>query len=191
MDGNDGAGTLECAQDSVDITAVMMGSGSWTKEGGDPIDGPDPEVVSLGSATAALDAIGIDWAVLTDINFPVDYEDAWPSCALPVDSFTVTRFNGNLNAPSSVCGQGVLIVTGDFLAAQGFQWEGILLAGYIVNTFNDYRIDGLVVGGLDGMGTATAFNNDTHIDYHRCYAFEAGKRLSHFEPVGGTWWEEM
>ncbi len=103
----------------------------------------------------------------------------------------MTRFNGNLNTPAAPCGRGVLIVTGNFLGAEGFQWEGILLAGYIVNTFNDYRIDGLVVGGLDGMGTATAFNNDTHIDYHRCNAFDAGKRLSHFEPVGGTWWEEM
>ena len=190
VDGNDGAGGLECEQTSVDLTALMMGSGSWPKEGGDPIDGPDPEVIYVGSA-AALDAIGFDWNVLTDTDFPVDYEDTWPSCALPADSFTVTRWNGNLSTPGSVCGQGVLIVTGNFLAAQGFQWNGILLAGYIVDTTNDYRIDGLVVGGLDGNGTATAFRNDTHIDYHRCNAFQAGKRLSHFEPVGSTWWEEM
>ena len=190
VDGNDDAGGLECEQTSVDLTALMMGSGSWSKESGDPIDGPNPEVINVGTA-AALDAIGIDWSVLTDTDFPVDYEDAWPSCALPADSFTVTRWNGNLSTPGSVCGRGVLIVTGNFLAAQGFQWNGILLAGYIVDTTNDYRIDGLVVGGLDGNGTPTAFRNDTHIDYHRCNAFQAGKRLSHFEPVGGTWWEEM
>ena len=190
VDDNDGAAVLECEQTSVDLTAAMMGSGTPTILGGDPTDGPDPEVVSLGSAAAALDAIGIDWAVLTDTDFAVDYEGTWPSCALPVDSFTVTRFNGNLTTPSSVCGQGVLIVTGNFTGGVGFQWNGILLAGYIVDTDNDYRIDGLVVGGLDGNGTATAFRNDTHIDYHRCYAFQAGKRLSHFEPVGSTWWEE-
>ena len=90
VDGNDGAGGLECEQTSVDLTALMMGSGSWSKEGGDPIDGPDPEVIYVGSA-AALDAIGFDWNVLTDTDFPVDYEDAWPSCALPADSFTLTR----------------------------------------------------------------------------------------------------
>ena len=190
VDGNDDAGALECEQTSVALTALMMGSGSWTKEGGDPIDGPTPEVITVGSA-AALDSIGIDWDVLTSTDFPVDYEDVWPSCALPADSFTVTRFNGNLNTPASVCGRGVLIVTGNFRAAHGFQWDGILLAGYIVDTTNNWRIDGLVVGGLDGNGTATAFRNDTHIDYHRCYAFQAGKRLSHFEPVGSTWWEEM
>ncbi len=80
---------------------------------------------------------------------------------------------------------------GNFSADAGFQWNGILLAGYIVDTPNNYRIDGLVVGGLDGNGTATAFRDNTHIDYHRCYAFQAGKRLSHFQPVGSTWWESM
>ncbi|MCH7932489.1 MAG: hypothetical protein IIC36_00710 [Gemmatimonadetes bacterium] len=189
IDGNDGASSGTCQQSSVDLTAVIMGSGSFNKEE-DPIDGPNPEVIYVGSA-AALDSIGIDWDVLTDTAFPVDYEDTWPSCALPADSFTVTRFNGNLSAPSSVCGQGVLIVTGDFTGGDGFQWDGILLAGHIVTTNNNYRIDGLVVGGLDGNGTLTRLDDNTHIDYHRCYAFQAGKRLSHFEMVGSTWWEEM
>ena len=192
IDGNDGASSGACEQSSVDLTALIMGSGSVTiQSGDDPIDGPNPEVVSLGSSTTALEAIGINWAVLTDTNFPVDYEDMWPSCALPADSFTVTRFNGNLSAPSSVCGQGVLIVTGDFTGGDGFQWDGILLAGHIVTTNNNYRIDGLVVGGLDGNGTLTRLDDNTHIDYHRCYAFQAGRRLSHFVAVGSTWWEEM
>ncbi len=189
VDGDDGASIGLCAQTSVDIIGVMMGSGTLSQSGS-PVEG-NPNSVSLSSSSAALDSIGIDWAVLTDPDFPVDYEDTWPSCALPVDSFTVTRFNGNLTTPASPCGRGVLIVTGNFLGVNGFQWDGILLAGYIVITNNNYRIDGLVVGGLDGNGTASEFHNDTHIDYHRCYAFQAGRRLSHFEPVGGTWWEEM
>ena len=110
---------------------------------------------------------------------------------MPWDTVAVTRFNGNLTTPASVCGKGVLIVTGNFTGGAGFQWNGVLLAGYIVDTPNNYRIDGLVVGGLDGNETATALRDGTHLDYHRCYAFEAGKRLSHFEPVGSTWWEEM
>ena len=190
VDGGDGASLGACEQSSMDLIGVMMGSGSLTIEGGWPIAG-NPPTVLLGSTTEALDSIGIDWDVLTATGFPVDYEDAWPSCALPADSFTVTRFNGNLNTPYSVCGRGVLIVTGNFLAANGFQWNGILLAGHVVDTPNDYTIDGLVVGGLDGNGTATAYNNFTHIRYNRCYVFQAGKRLSRFEPVGGTWWEEM
>ena len=189
VDGNEEAGLLACEQTSVDIIGVMMGSGTLTILGLSPVEG-SPISTSLGSA-AALDAIGIDWDVLTDTDFPVDYEDTWPSCALPADSFTVTRFNGDLITPGSVCGRGVLIVKGNFTGGSGFQWDGILLAGYIVDTPNNYRIDGLVVGGLDGAGIATAYRDNTHIDYHRCYAFQAGKRLSHFEPVGSTWWEEM
>ncbi len=194
IDGNDGASSGTCQQSSVDLTALIMGSGVETIEDEDPIDGPNPEVVRVGSAAAALDSIGINWDVLTDTNFAVDYEDVWPpwgSCGLPWASATVTRFNGNVTAPSSVCGKGVLIVTGDFLGAQGFQWNGILLAGHIAFTNDDWRIDGLVVAGLDGNATASQLRNDTHIDYHRCYAFAAGKRLAHFEPVGNTWWEEM
>ena len=191
IDGDEEAGG-GCAQASVDINALIMGSGLETiQPGDDPIDGA---VVRVGSAAAALDAIGINWAVLSDPDFPVDYEDTWPSwtsCALPWDTVAVTRFNGNVTTPPSVCGKGVLIVTGDFTGGSGFQWNGILLAGHIVTTSDNYRIDGLVVGGLDGMGTLTRLDDDTHLDYHRCYAFQAGKRLSHFEPVGGTWWEEM
>ena len=135
-----------------------MGSGLATiQSGDDPIDGPNPEVNHLGLA-AALDSIGINWDVLTDTNFAVDYEDVWPpwgSCGLPWASATVTRFNGNVTTPGSVCGKGVLIVTGDFTAAAGFQWNGILLAGHIVTTNDNFRIDGLVVGGLDGNGSHT------------------------------------
>ena len=195
IDGNDGASSGTCQQSSVDLTALIMGSGLETiQSGDDPIDGPNPEVRRAGSEEAALDSIGIDWSVLSDPDFPVDYEDTWPSwscTSLPWASVTVTRFNGDVATPGSVCGQGILIVTGNFTGGSGFQWNGILLAGHIVTTNNNYRIDGLVVGGLDGMGTLTRLDDGTHIDYHRCYAFQAGKRLSHFEPVGSTWWEEM
>ena len=191
VDGEDGASSGTCQHSSVDLIGVIMGSGSLTING-NPVDG-SPDSVSLGSSAAALDAIGIDWAVLSDPDFPVDHENTWPSwscTSLPWASVTVTRFNGDVTAPGSVCGQGILIVTGNFTGGDGFQWHGVLLAGHIVDTFDSYRIDGLVVGGLDGNGAATAFRPNTHIDYDRCYAFEAGKRLSHFEPVGSTWWEE-
>ena len=191
LDGDDDAGLGECSQNSVDLLGLVMGSGTLSIEDDDPIDGRNPDTLSLGTEAAALDSLGIDWDVLTSTDFPVDYEDTWPSCGLPSDSFTVTRFNGDKYTPSSACGRGVLIVTGEFYPATNFEWDGIVLAGYIRNTFNDYRINGLLVGGLDGNGTYTAINNDTHIHYDRCEAFKAGKRLSHFESVGGTWWEGM
>ena len=185
VDGDDRASSGECAQTSTDIIGVLRGSGSLTIEGGSPIDG-NPNTTAYGSYDAVMDSLGIDWSLLTDSNFPVDYENTWPSCALPSDSFTVTRFTGNLWAPSTACGRGVLIVTGDLTPANGFSWDGIVLAGYMVSTFNNFTIEGLVVGGLDGMGVQTNYNNDTHLHYDRCKAFQAGKRLSHFQPVGST-----
>ncbi len=110
---------------------------------------------------------------------------------MPADSFTVTRFTGNLLAPSIACGRGVLIVTGNLTPANGFSWDGIVLAGYVVTTNNNFTINGLVVGGLDGAGLLTDYDDNTYIYHHRCNAFKAGKRLSHFKPVGSTWWESM
>ena len=75
--------------------------------------------------------------------------------------------------------------------AIGFSWDGIILAGYVVSTFNDFTVDGLVVGGLNGLGVETRYNNLTYIYHNRCMAFKAGKRLSHFQPMGSTWWESM
>ena len=136
VDGEDGASVGACTQSSVDVIGALMGSGSLSIESDSPVRG-SPITVFLGSSSAALDAIGIEW--------------------------------------DSVCGRGVLIVKGNFSAEAGFQWNGILLAGHIVDTPNNYRIDGIVVGGLDGNGTTTAYRDGTHIDYHRCYAFQAGK----------------
>ena len=141
--------------------------------------------------TAAMDSLGLNWAALTDPDFPVDFEDTWPSCALPADSFTVTRFNGSLSAPAGVCGRGVLIVTGGLTFGDLFTWDGVVLAGHIETTTNDYTIDGLLVAGLDGNSNATTLNDGIDIRYDYCNAFWAGKRLSHFVPVGSTWWEEM
>ena len=188
--GNDQATLGACEQTSTDIIGVLRGSGTVTIAGAGAING-NPNTRSYGSYNAVLDSLGINWAALTDTSFPVDYENTWPSCALPADSFTVTRFTGNLLAPSAACGRGVLIVTGDLTPANNFTWDGIVLAGYMVSTYNAYTINGMLVGGLNGLGAQTRFRDQAYIYHNRCNAFKAGKRLSHFIPVGSTWWESM
>ena len=188
--GNDQASVVACVQQKVDIIGVLRGSGTLTIEGGGLVNG-SPVTTAYGSYDAVLDSLGIDWTLLTNSQFPVDYQNTWPSCALPADSFTVTRFTGNLFAPSTACGRGTLIVGDTLTPAHGFTWDGIILAGYVVSTSNDFRVDGLVVGGLNGLGAETRYNDGTYIYHNRCMAFKAGKRLSHFQPVGSTWWESM
>ena len=186
--GLDQANPGECDdQDPEDLVGVVMGSGSLVMSGGS-VNG-SPNAVDLGSMSAALDALGLDWALFTDSDFPVDYEDVWPSCALPADSFTVTRFTTPVTAPFGACGRGVLIVDGGFLPADGFTWDGVILAGHIETTTNDFTINGMVIGGLDGGGTLTTFYDASYVYYNRCNAFDAGRRLSHFELIGSTWWE--
>jgi len=192
VDGNDDAGGGECEQTSVDIYAAMMGTGTLDILSGNPLHGPDPEVLETFSEAAALDSLGIDWDLLTSTDFPVDYEDTWPSCALPADSFPVTRWNETTAVNSGTCGRGVLIVTGSLVIFSGFSWDGVVLAGRIIPFFGPaYTINGLVVTGLNGAGNDTDYEDNQSIYYDRCMAFKAGKRLSHFRPMGSTWWEEM
>jgi len=195
VDGNDAAGGGECEQTSVDIYAAMMGTGTLTIQSGNPLHGPDPEVLNVGSEAAVLDSLGIDWDLLTSTDFPVDYEDTWPSCALPADSFPVTRWNGTTAVNSGTCGRGVLIVDGTLQIYDEFSWDGIILARRILAAWwsgdVDYEINGLVVTGLNGAGNDTDYEDNQSIYYDRCMAFKAGKRLSHFQPMGSTWWEEM
>ncbi len=184
--GNTSAGV--CTQSPVNIIGAVLGSGALFASGS--LNG-NPNSLVLGSMAAAMDSLGLAWDVLSDPDFPVDYEDTWPSCSLPADSFTVTRFNGGASPPAGVCGRGVLIVTGHLYPGDGFTWDGVVLAGHLEPTLNDYTINGLLVAGLDGNSNATTLNSGIVIQYDHCNAFWAGKRLSHFKPVGGTWWEEM
>ena len=199
VDGNDGASGGECEQTSGEdgIYAAMMGTGTLTIESGNPLHGPDPEVLETFSEAAVLDSLGIDWDLLTSPDFPVDYENTWP-CSLPSDSFPVIRQTGAfVVVDDATCGRGVLIVTNTLLILDDFSWDGIILAGQIsvlpellIGDVH-YDIDGLVVTGLDGMGEDTLLDDNQDITFNRCIAFKAGKRLSHFQPIGSTWWEEM
>ena len=178
-----------CTQGDDPIIGGVVGLGSLTVNGGS-LNGTSNSL-ELGSIAAAMDSLGLNWDALSDPDFPVDFEDTWPSCALPADSFTVTRFNGSLTAAAGVCGRGVLIVTSALDLTDGFNWDGVVLAGHILSTTDNYTIDGLLVTGLDGTSTAVELFNGINIRYNHCNAFWAGKRLSHFVPVGSTWWEEM
>ena len=186
--GDDQGGV--CEQSSRDIIGVLMGSGDLSY-GGSSVDG-NPDSTRYGSYSAVLDSLGLDWSLLTSPSFPVDYENTWPSCALPSDSFTVTRFTGDLDAPGSACGRGVLIVVGELTPLENFTWDGVVLAGRMTpSDEEDFAINGQVVGGLNGLGGATVYYEDQRIKYDRCMAFKAGKRLSHFQLVGSTWWESL
>ena len=188
--GDDQASSSDCEQTQTDIIGVMMGSGALTIDGSANIDGSS-DSVTVGSLSAVLDALGLDWDLLTDPDFPVDFDGVLPPTGLPADSFPVIRFPANLTVDSGDNGRGVLIVTGNLNVQNGWGWDGVILAGYFDAPNDPFQVRGLVVSGLNGAGGYTDIRTSASIAYNRCYAFKAGKRLSHFVPVGGTWWEEM
>jgi hypothetical protein len=154
-------------------------------------------VLETFSEAAALDSLGIDWDLLTSPDFPVDYENTWP-CSLPADVFPVIRQTAAFTSvDGTTCGRGVLIVTNTLLIFNNFSWDGVIFAGqlsvlpeWLIGVV-DYTIDGLMVTGLDGLGVDILLDDGHAIQFDRCIAFKAGKRLSHFRPMGSTWWEEM
>ena len=188
--GIDEASEADCEQTSEDIVGVLMGSGGLDISGS-PLNGSG-DSLTYGSYAAVLDSLGIDWSLLTSTDFPVDYQNTWPPGSLPSDSFPVIRWTGNVTAPSAASGRGLLIVVGRLTPGDNFTWDGIVLAGRIAPDGDDaFTIRGLVVGGLDGLGSPTVYGEDHYVYHNRCMAFKAGRRLGHFQPVGGTWWEEM
>ena len=74
-----------------------------------------------------LDSIGLRWDVLSDPNFPVEFENTLPNFAsLPADSFPIIRYTGWVMA--NFTGRGVLIIDGMFDPSSSFDWDGIVLA---------------------------------------------------------------
>ena len=192
--GNDQASLGACEQTSEDIVGVLMAAGSNLTISGSVNGSADS--LRYASYAAVVDSLGIDWPLLTSADFPVDYQDTWPTCPMPADTFPVIRWTGDAFVGSSTCGRGVLMVTGTLFIYDGFLWDGVVLAGRIRDSelFGPvyYRINGLVVHGLGGAGTnMDDMVNGQEIYYNRCMAFKAGKRLSHFRALGSTWWEEM
>ena len=46
-----------------------------------------------------LDSIGLRWDVLTDLDFPVEFENTLPNFAsIPLDSFPIIRYTGWITA---------------------------------------------------------------------------------------------
>ncbi|RMH20320.1 MAG: hypothetical protein D6701_03890 [Gemmatimonadetes bacterium] len=177
-----------------DVPAFALGAGSAQF---DPTYVVAPQdSIRIGSYQAMVDTLDLNWDLLTDPAFPVDYEDQWPGYIGP-DSFPVVRFNANRVGYNWTSGQGVLIVNGDFVPRDGFWWFGVILAkrfrplssgGWFSQWFTVY---GLVVSGLGDTKKDTHIGPYGRIFYHRCNVVRAGRALGHFRPIGSTWWEEF
>ncbi len=152
--------------------------------------------ILLGTHATVLDTLDLSWSTLMSPTFPVDFDGVWAS-SIPVDSFPVVRFNSNQIGYGWTSGKGVLIVNGSFQPQWGFTWDGIILTAHFnpmsggFNFERQFIVRGAVFSGLDGLASATFFNSDGRIDYHRCNVIQSARALGHFRAIGNTWWESM
>lgn len=155
-----------------------------TEGNGNDIQGsPQWETWASGSS-AMLDSIRVRWDVLTDPQFPVDFENTMPDFGtLPSDSFPVIRYTGWMG--TGAVGRGVLIVDGVFDPWSSFSWDGIILASHVDDIVQG-EIDGILVGGLDGPNMYSTIDFRTDANYHSCFVYAANESLSYLELMPNT-----
>ena len=167
----------------------MKGSGSVSTYYGATYAG-NPASRTYSGYSAMYDTVGIRWDILTNANFPVDFDGSPPDTTLlPSDSFPIVRYQGDLQAHSTWSGRGVLIVTGTFTPGYGFVWNGIILAGAISDPswWSPY-IKGMLIAGLNGSNPSTYIQSGTYY-YHSCNAYAANRSLSYLEVLDNTLFE--
>jgi len=100
---------------------------SVTEDDSDDIEGnPDSEIWS-GGWSEIVDSIALRWDVLSDPDFPVEFENSLPNFAsIHSDSFPIIRYTGWVYA--NFTGRGILIIDGVFDPGSSFAWYGIVLA---------------------------------------------------------------
>ena len=171
---------------AADITGAIARV-NVTADDSDDLEGTPEFETWPGGYTEMLDSIGLRWDVLSDPNFPVEFENTLPNFAsLPADSFPIIRYTGWVFANFS--GRGVLIIDGMFDPGPSFDWDGIVLAADVDDIIQGH-LDGLLVGGLDGPNTYSTIDYRTESHYHSCDVYAANETLSYLELIENTVFE--
>jgi len=190
VDGHDHATSSDCPAGGTAGVAGAIGARNPTTSYAGSLSG-NPDRGRYNSVSAVIDSTHIRWDILSDPNFPVEFDGSPPTWAsLPADSFPIVRFVGDLSANWAWSGRGVLIVTGRLTMQSGFTWNGIVLAGELgdVPSWAYPTVRGLLIGGLDGTDDAVQLRSGWFY-YNSCYAYAADKALSYLDPVDNTVFE--
>lgn len=159
------------------------------------LNGSPASEIWPGGWDAIRDSIVARWDVLSDPDFPVDYENTLPALgSIPADSFPLVRFTGyNLTSTSGDHNKGVLIWVGELRPWLLFNWEGIVLAENIGQPFLGFlgggSVDGMLIGGLNADNSPSTLEVRTDVRYHSCNVYQANETLSYFELLSNTMFE--
>ena len=190
MSGIDNCGVMPS------IPGVAVPTGGYTGPVS-PIDGnPDNIPVGLGTpgpTGTAKNQVGVDWAGIVQGPIspilPHDYlYPAWPTAA-QMNSWPVTRVNGDLSLPAS--GKGILIVTGNLTLSGSENWDGLILVGGTITSNGNNHTMGAVIAGLNvklgqTVGTSNLNGNKTY-EYDSCALQRALGRIGSIQRVRNGW----
>lgn len=185
-DGHDHATSSDCSGGGTAGVAGAVAAGNVKTRYGATVAG-NPDSRKYHDRTAVIDSAGIRWDILSDPNFPVEFDGSPPDWgAIPSDSFPVVRYVGNLDASSSWSGHGVLIVTGRLTLGWGFNWQGIILAGSLADVGWSFPVvQGTLVSGLNGTDGSLSIRSGTY-EYNSCDVYAADRSLSYLDVVDKT-----
>jgi hypothetical protein len=137
--------------------------------------------------------VGVDWAGIVQGPIspilPHDYlYPAWPTAA-QMNSWPVTRVNGDLSLPAS--GKGILIVTGNLTLSGSENWDGLILVGGTITSNGNNHTMGAVIAGLNvklgqTVGTSNLNGNKTY-EYDSCALQRALGRIGSIQRVRNGW----
>lgn len=185
--GWDHQNATQCAGGGADDLPGGVARLGVTEDAADAVEGSPEYELWSGGWSEIVDSIDIRWDILTDPQFPVDYENSLPDyTSLPADSFPVIRYTGWTSAGFQ--GRGVLIVDGVFDPVSSFSWDGIVLAAAIDDIVEGY-VDGIVIAGLDGPNLYSTVNFRLDVNYHSCFVYGANDSLSYLELLPNTVFE--
>lgn len=199
LDGTDRCGEVDGAG------LILPGGGRLSGEAGG-VAGTPPVDSSRADGASVLEATGVDWAAVQGWTADeVDHAvppDPWPApSGLGEGDYPrimVTEAGFPLGDEHS--GRGTIVATGDLRLGDGFQWEGLILAGGSVEATGRVRVSGGIVAGFESGGAGAgavsrlrgAAGEAPLIRYDSCLAREAASRaFRRLSPVPGSWAEEM
>lgn len=184
VDGRDLDGPNDCAVGNAPPLIGAIATAVVDEDTPTAIMGsPDTRVWS-GGASAVADSIGLRWDILSDPDFPIEFENQLPNYSdLPVDSFPLVRYDGWVSADFQ--GRGVLLVDGVFDPTNTFVWDGIVIAAEIDDGVEG-EIRGLLVVGLDGPNTYSSVDFQMTVRYSSCNVDSAGAVLGYLELLANT-----
>ena len=195
IDGDDYSGGT-CAESGENVYGVgHRGSFStgYFSYGGSSVDGsPSASAKLYNTWQEAYDSVGLRWDVLTDPDFPIEYDQTFPNFyTLPADEYPVIRTTTNFTATSSHSGRGVLIVPGTLTIGSSFSWDGIILAGSVGDTsWKVWSVYGMMIVGMNNADATLTWSGIPILYYDVCSAISASNSLAWFEPIEGSAWEE-